>query len=275
MILGKRTVGALVATAVLVGGATPVGRATVATGAEAEARLDAAAMKVVGDCKGGTGKIALTVLPTAENIYQVTVKARRVLDHSRWRAELFASGGEGSEGVIQDDQTFRPRAVDGSWSVTTEVDLSGGGQLAVFDMRARTSNDKGGNINCVAGSSPARPVEGYSLCARSFHVLDRRQREDGTLLVRHTINDSPAGTRWRLLLKVANAAESQSVVFHNVSGKYGVMQSRVELSAVPEDSRFTVRANSERGGHCYLRVNPGPLTAATTSGAMSPRVLNR
>lgn len=262
-----RRLGAVVAAGVL---ASPAASFGVATGAEAQARIDPAAMKVVGDCKGGTGKIGLTVLPIAEDTYQITVKARRVLEDSRWRAELFAFSYDADDGSgAEDNQTFRPRATNGSWSFTTEVDLTGGGPQVTFGVDARTSDD-GGDITCLIGSSPARPVAGYSLCAREIHFLSLRQRGDDKLVVRHAITAGAADTRWRLELKVFNSEESRSVAFNNVSNKHGVVRSRVELTAVPEDSRFTVRALNERGGHCYIQVDPGPLTAEVTGSSVSP-----
>lgn len=255
------TFGTLVAAAVLGAGATP----EVTGGEQAEARIDSNATKVVGGCKPGTGKIEMTVLPTAENTYQVTVKASRLLEDSRWRAEFVALSADPEEEV---GQTFRPRAVEGSWSFTTEVTFEEGGRRAQFSVDARTSGDDIGDIICLLDASPARPVAaGSSLCAKGFNALLLRQRGDETLVVKHLVWYGAPNTRWRMEFRAHSAEEGQAVTFDDVSNKNGVVSSRVELSPVPEDSVFTIRAESERGTRCRLRINPGPLTAQFASDA--------
>lgn len=54
------------------------------------------------------------------------------------------------------------------------------------------------------------------------------------------------------------------MTFDDLSNKGGVVRSRVELTAVPDKSVFIMRAKSERGAHCRLRVNPGPLSDGAT-----------
>lgn len=267
MISGTRRFATLVTAAVLGAGTALVGAAA---GAEPQARLDPGATKVVGKCKPGKGKIALTVLPLGAGSYEVTVKASRLPEDSRWRGDLIAFSDNGGEA----SQTFRRRAAEGTWSITRKLTFEDAPGQAVFFVEARGSGDEGGDVACFVGGTSGQPaVVGFTLCAKGFTSLLLRRRDDGTLVVKHRIDRGARDARWRLNLTVDSAEDSQSVTFDALSNRRGVVKSQVEFTAVPEDPVFTMRATGEHGARCRIRINPGPLTAAVTGQSGSPRQL--
>ncbi len=143
---------------------------------------------------------------------------------------------------------------------------------AFFSVFARTS-PKGRQLVCLVQASAGRRVIGATLCARGFHALLLRRRDDRTLVARSFVFFVAPDTRWRLELSLAGANEAQAVATDAVSNRRGVVRSRFELTPVPEDSVFTVRVASERGARCRLRINPGPLSADPTGQSVSPRQL--
>jgi len=254
-----RRFGILLAAAMLAGTAL-VGAVA---GAEPRAGLDPAATRVVGQCKAGNGKVALTVLPIAVGSYEVELNARRVREGSRWRVGLTAF----SEGAGEVAQRFRRRAVDGSWSITTKVSLEGDTGQAAFLLDARRVRDGVvGGFFCSVSYSPGNSgMVGYGMCGKGFNELFLRQRDDGTLVVRyHNFGRAP-DTRWRLSLIVNSAEASQRVIFDDLSSPHGVLRSRVMLTAVPDNPVFTMRAESERGAYCRLRINPPTALAAAVN----------
>lgn len=257
------SVAALVAASIIAG---PV------AGAGAQAPVDPAATRVVGECKPGTGRIAVTVVPTAPSTYQVTVEATGLIEDSRWRAELSALGGGSSDEV---NESFRRRATQGSWTFTTDIAFAeGNGTL--FAVVARSSQEGVGDIVCtVDNGADGERTFGITVCAQGSHILLLRRPDDGTLAIRHLLFFGAPHTRWRLRLDVQGAEGRQSVTYHDVTNKRGVLRSRVELTGAFEDPVSTIRAESERGARCRLRINPGPLTAAPAGDALSPRELAR
>ncbi len=197
--------------------------------------------------------------------------ASRLPDDTRWQTEFTAIRADSDEEI---GRTFRRRAADTSWTITTEVAFSSGDGPAIFSVFTRPFREQDlDDIVCFLDVTSGRRVVGFSGCARGFQAMLLRRREDGTLIVRPFLFFVAPDTRWRLQLSVDGAGEVQSVAFDASSNQRGVVRSRIELSSVPGDPIVTIRATSERGAFCRLRINPRALTAGAADLPESPRQL--
>jgi hypothetical protein len=243
----RRLVGVLAA--VLVLGVVPAH-------AEAPAE-DPRATAVTGACFGGPGRLSLTVHPPAAagGRYQVDVTARRLVDGSRWVIGLAQEAND--EGGAEKD--FRRVAEGGGWTVAAEFPSPAASGEVVFYVSAYEHGAR--RHGCYVLNSPASPVGGLSLCnnPRRGVVMLARERDDGSTLIRSILFNVGPDSRWHLELTATGAASRQVVEFDDRAGKRGYVWSRVVIEGV-KDPRLRLVATNQKGGRCFLRLNPANVT---------------
>jgi hypothetical protein len=224
--------------------------------AEAPAE-DPRATSVTGACFGGPGRLSLTVHPPAAagGTYQVDVTARRLVDGSRWvigvAQETNDAGGA--------EKDFRRVADGGGWTVTAEFPSPAAGDQTVFYVSAYEHGARG-HI-CYVLNSPASPVGGLSRCNNLGRevVMLARELDDDSTLIRSILLDVAPNSRWHLELAATGAASRQVVEFDDRAGKRGYVWSRVVIEGV-KDPRLRLVATNQKGGRCFLRLNPANVT---------------
>ena len=252
--------------------------AVAAVAAEADRTFDTTPTRVVAKCKGGPGRISMTVLPRGGGSYQVTVEARRLVNvDAQWRAELYAFTAEDD---VETTSTFRRRPVDRAWSFTTDLQLEGAPPAYFIVEAQRLSGEGSGNDLCFVGSSPDRPNGAFSACARGLNVLVLRPQQDGTLEVRHSVFAGAPNRRWTVQLSVESEGSGEGVLTFDRANDRGVVRTTFRLGVGEEpfdysSSVFTVSAESATGTTCWLRIEPGTLAARGDSDDLSPRLLLR
>ena len=223
--------------------------------ADAAPASDPTATTVAGLCQGGPGRMSITVSPTTDGAFEVEVTARRLADGSRWRGVVEAEYDERNGG---ESQPFRRRAVDGTWTVTTELPGPRNSDAqALFFVGAK---ERGERHQCFVLLSPDSPTGGYTTCrgADRFSVITANERKDGSTVVRSLVAGVRAQARWHLRL-VATGDTGQLVTeFDAYAGDRGLVRSKVVLEGV-DDARFRLTATGQAGGRCDTRLNPAEL----------------
>jgi len=261
---------ALGATAMLA--LTTVPGATAPHSAAAAAPPDAT--RVVWTCAAGPGRLSVTVLPRGGGSYRVTVEARRVREaDSQWRIAVLAFARTGEEVRT----TFRRRPVQRSWSFATDVAFQEAGAASFLVDARRLREDGTGADRCLVGSSPARPEGAFVPCGRGFQLLVLRPEEDGDLLVRQRILDVAPHRPWNLQVEMATEDSGVAVGVLTRSNRRGAVRHDETFGDVTDlvDPVFTAQAKRPGGARCWVRIDPGPLTAGGERGAPSPRELVR
>lgn len=229
------------------------------------------ATTVSARCIGGPGRLVLAVDEQAPGVWHVDVTGRRLADDSRWRVTL---GMESEE----DEQTesFRRRAVDGTWTYSTEMTGPVDGYVDFF-VEAHGSDPAaaGDGTSCVVVNNPHDPTFGAGFCAGGFDLMQLHRREDGTTVLRYGILFVARNTTWTLDLTVDDGPDDvRSMTFDDVTNKRGRLWTRVELTGLKHPT-FGVQAVSERGGRCSLYIDPAELETGGSSSTTAPGPLLR
>lgn len=240
--------------------------ATVATAADTSPH----ATRVTAPCRGGPGVIALSVEPRPEGGYHVEVAGRRMGEDTTWRVHLGMESEDGDEV----NETYRPVAEDGSWTVETDMGEGDGRAFFFLDAR-RTDGESRRDTVCVVGNSPSRPTAGFGLCARGFDLLRLRELEDGVVVLRYGHYFTVRNTDWRLSLTVKDGPQDvRRFTFHDSTNRRGMLHTKMELTGL-KDPMFGMRAVSERGATCWIKLDPSQLGPAQGGSSAAPRSLLR
>jgi hypothetical protein len=237
---------------------------------EARVAVPPDASRVVARCSGGPGRIAVTVNSRGGGSYRVTVVARRLAHNDAlWATDLSAFTRRGEEVL----QTFLRRPVDGSWSFRSDVHFEEDGP-ATFLVDSRSSGARGDTI-CLVGNSPTRPVGAFSTCGRGFQLLVLRPKADGTLVARHNLFFVAPHRRWQLEFEVESEERGEGSGTTGRTNGNGVLRTETQLGDLADydDSVFTATAESRRGRHCRIRLDPGTFTEPGAAADRSMRGL--
>ncbi len=212
-------------------------------------RTDPGATTLSAPCYGGPGWMFFTVHPpAADGTYQVDVTARRLVEGSRWKIAIELDASE------EEDQQFRRRAVNGEWSVTTQVAGPSDGDQALFQAGAK---EVGARHRCLLFNSPSNPTGGIAPCnsPRRAAIIVARRLDDDTVRVVFFIFDNRASATWHLELTAKGAGTTQTVAFDDLTNKRRILRSRVDLQGV-DNPRLRMVATRTDGRQCRVRLNP-------------------
>jgi hypothetical protein len=211
--------------------------------------------------------VALTVQPLGDGDYQVDVEARRLADDSQWFVDLGAEGEDSEENAA-----FRPRADEGGWTVSAEMTADDEYWATFYVLATRSDEGTTPRMSCFLATDRSESVSGVAACGGGHQVLSVHRRRDGRLLLSYQLVFRRPETRWRLTQTTSDAgADRRGVTFVERSDAKGRVRVKAELEGGPVEPVIGMHAVSERGGNCWIRIEPGSPDEIETGPATPPR----